>query len=295
MLKRERLEITLGLVFVGSLFALVLGLFWAKRYQAMSSQQIVQVHFPSAGGLNSNDAVLIAGIRMGKVGDISLTDDSVLVELLLSRDVVLREGYAFRIEALTLTGEMGVRVHRGTGPPLIKPLPILTGIRPYTLTSIIEPGIDLAKSARAVAETLLVVVPQLSHRADSTLVRADSLIRELRRALAHAQLGRTMRDVRKVTASASSALDSVKTGFGTTLRNADASLASLKATSDTVRLVLASLDTSQGTVARLLRDSTMHTGVRSAVMHLDSAAVGLDSLVRDIRKNPKRYIHVSIF
>ena len=44
----------------------------------------------------------------------------------------------------------------------------------------------------------------------------------------------------------------------------------------------------RGTVGRLLKDEAVYE-------HLDRTLTSVDSLIEDIRRNPKRYFHISVF
>lgn len=127
-------------------------------------------------------------------------------------------------------------------------------------------------------------------RLDSTMAQLGGQVEggrmDLRTSLT--ELRNAINDIRSTTGRLSVRLD-------TTLGNADNALNSVAATSDTFRFLLTKLDTSQSTAGRLLRDKTMHEDIQRAVVHLDSAAVQIDSLMRDVRENPKRYIHFSLF
>ena len=297
MLSRERYEVAVGAVFLLVVIGLLGGLFWAKRYQPESSLMPVQASFPSVGGLREGDAVLVAGLRMGEVEEITLRDRDVLVSMALTRRVHLNDDYRVEIAALNLTGEMGVTIQPGSGRPLPDPTPVLQGTPPFSINSIVGPGIELMRSAQSISETLLVILPTLSARTSATLDRVDSLLALLGTDVrgATGDLSTTLREMRSTMQLANETMGTMNTRLVPTLDRTDSTFASLMATSDTLRLILGSVDTVNSTAAKLLRDSTLHEDARRAVIHLDSAAVNLDSLIRDINRNPKRYISISIF
>jgi phospholipid/cholesterol/gamma-HCH transport system substrate-binding protein len=71
------------------------------------------------------------------------------------------------------------------------------------------------------------------------------------------------------------------------LREADlkATVARVNTTVDTIQSVLTSKN---GTLGLLLNDKRLYT-------HIDSTVVSVDSLVTDLKANPKRYVHFSLF
>ncbi len=64
--------------------------------------------------------------------------------------------------------------------------------------------------------------------------------------------------------------------------------ADLKTTSGKLDAILAKVDSGPGSVAKLVNDPGAYNDVRLLLQRMDS-------LVADIKKNPKRYINVRIF
>ena len=110
----------LGLLFIVALG--ILGFFTIAKsdFTLFGDVQQLVVQFPEADGLREGDAVLVAGVRWGKVTAISYDPDQKdltrRIEVLLSLDepVQIREGYEFLIEDATLLG--GKRLTIDPGP-----------------------------------------------------------------------------------------------------------------------------------------------------------------------------------
>ena len=62
----------------------------------------------------------------------------------------------------------------------------------------------------------------------------------------------------------------------------------LSAISDDLRQISANLRAGKGSTGRLLTDDTL-------VQRLESATASLDSLLKDMRENPGRYVKFSLF
>jgi phospholipid/cholesterol/gamma-HCH transport system substrate-binding protein len=103
------------------------------------------------------------------------------------------------------------------------------------------------------------------------------------------QLSATMTSLRRATG----AIDPVKVDSTVNnLRTSSANLAEissqLKETSGKLDLLLAKVDSGPGSVAKLINDPGAYNDVRGVLQRMDS-------LLADIKKNPKRYINVKIF
>ena len=65
-------------------------------------------------------------------------------------------------------------------------------------------------------------------------------------------------------------------------------MANLDSTNAQVRSLLLQAEKGNGTVGKLLSDSLLYSDLRHSVQQLDS-------LVADLKKNPKKYINLRIF
>ena len=83
-------------------------------------------------------------------------------------------------------------------------------------------------------------------------------------------------------------LDSTIKNFRTASANMAEMSADLKQTSGKLDLILAKVDSGPGSAAKLLNDPGAYNDVRALLQRMDS-------LIADIKKNPKRYINVRIF
>jgi phospholipid/cholesterol/gamma-HCH transport system substrate-binding protein len=93
---------------------------------------------------------------------------------------------------------------------------------------------------------------------------------------------------RATTAIDPAKVDSTVSNLRTASANMAEMSAQLKATSGKLDVIIAKVDSGNGTAAKLLNDPGVYNDVRTLLARMDS-------LVADIKKNPKRYINVKIF
>jgi phospholipid/cholesterol/gamma-HCH transport system substrate-binding protein len=103
------------------------------------------------------------------------------------------------------------------------------------------------------------------------------------------QLSATMTSLRRTMAALDPAkVDSTMTNVRTASANMAAMSADLKETSAKLDLILAKVDSGPGSAAMLLNDPGIYNDARGVLARIDS-------LVADVKRNPKRYINVSVF
>ena len=125
----------------------------------------------------------------------------------------------------------------------------------------------------------------------TTLRETQALIAKLGRLAdqQNAELTRTQQSLRRV----ADAVDSAKVNAAlkglTNAGNSTAELATeLKATSQRLDAVLAKVESGNGSAARLLNDDGLYRDTRALLQRLDS-------LTADFKRNPKKYVKLSIF
>jgi phospholipid/cholesterol/gamma-HCH transport system substrate-binding protein len=103
------------------------------------------------------------------------------------------------------------------------------------------------------------------------------------------QLTATMTSLRRATGAIDPAkVDSTIKNLRTASANMAEMSTQLKETSGKLDVIIAKVDSGNGSAAKLLNDPGAYNDVRMLLQRMDS-------LVADIKKNPKRYINVKIF
>jgi phospholipid/cholesterol/gamma-HCH transport system substrate-binding protein len=103
------------------------------------------------------------------------------------------------------------------------------------------------------------------------------------------QLSATMTSLRRATAAIDSAkVDSTVKNFRAASANLAEISGQLKETSGKLDAIVAKVDSGPGSIAKLVNDPGAYNDVRALLQRMDS-------LLADIKKNPKRYINVKIF
>ncbi|HSQ31429.1 MAG TPA: hypothetical protein VLN49_16350, partial [Gemmatimonadaceae bacterium] len=125
-------------------------------------------------------------------------------------------------------------------------------------------------SAAALSAQLQNVVLQQNRNLTQTMAAFRDAATHMSNAVDSAQLSATMANLRQ------------------TSENSARLVANIDSTNAQIAALLTQARTGNGTVGKLLSDSLLYTDVRKSVQQLDS-------LIADIKKNPKKYINLRIF
>ncbi len=107
---RERNPVIIGAISIAVLVALLLASFKASALPIIGGGDVYKAAFSEAGGLKVNDEVRIAGVRVGKVEDIELAGDHVLVTFRVDGDAEFGQESRAAIKVKTLLGSMFLAV-----------------------------------------------------------------------------------------------------------------------------------------------------------------------------------------
>jgi phospholipid/cholesterol/gamma-HCH transport system substrate-binding protein len=154
---------------VGLQFDKVWSLFAARSYHAL---------FAEAGGLGQGDDVMISGINVGRVSDVSLSHGKALVTFSIDGDIRLADQTTVRIKTGSLLGKRVLNVvSEGTGTlRMTDVIPVSRTSSPYSLTNalgdltsnVTATDTDaLNQSLETLASTLDQIAPQLGPTFDS--------------------------------------------------------------------------------------------------------------------------------
>ena len=292
---KTRDEVLVGLVVTVAVVLTILGSLWLAR-GGLSKGYPLYAKFPWGAGLKQGQPVWLVGVSVGYVDNVDLHQDGTLVTTLR-----IQKNYPVPITSTATVVPNGIFGDMAIA--LTPSKPDARAFRPGDTVPVgpSNPGIAaLTGKADSVMRSVNAVTTALERE-----MVAGGGIRDLRNTIASTnrmvsefaaiaaeqsrQLTATMTSLRRATA----AIDPVKVDSTVSnLRTASANMAEmssqLRQTSGKLDLILAKVDSGPGSVARMLNDPGAYNDVRGVLQRMDS-------LLADIKKNPKRYINISIF
>jgi len=292
---KTRDEVLVGLLVTAAIVVTVLGSLWLAR-GGLSKGYPLYAKFPWGAGLKQGQPILLVGVNVGYVDEVDLHQDGILVTTMrITKQYKVPVTSVANVIPNGIFGDMAVALTPSKPDPRSFNSGDTVPIGPST------PGIaELTSKADSISRSVNAVTTAL----ENEMVAAGG-IRDLRNAIGATnrlvtefagiaaeqsrQLSATMTSLRRATA----ALDPAKVDSTVTnLRTASANLAEmsgqLKETTGKLDAIIAKVDSGNGSAAKLLNDPGAYNDVRMLLQRMDS-------LIADIKKNPKRYINVRVF
>jgi phospholipid/cholesterol/gamma-HCH transport system substrate-binding protein len=305
-------EVKVGLLALVAGVILYFGFNFLKGSELFSSENEYYAVYDDVGGLTVSNAVMLNGLSVGRVKDIRILQErnnALLVTLSVSKQLRLPKTTVASLADGGLLGGKTINLLVESGGAPLRDKDTLHATSAKGLQALIqERALPVLKSADSLMITMrhvvgrfdstAYVVNRMLRTADMTLgtvngtaKTVDAAVQENRTNLAEvlananrlsASLVETEKELKPLLGKANSVMDSLRViSLSQALTRANATLASLQGT-------LADVQAGKGTAGKLLKDEAFYRNVNSTM-------TSLDRLLADLRQNPKRYVHFSLF
>jgi phospholipid/cholesterol/gamma-HCH transport system substrate-binding protein len=292
-------ELRVGIVVVIAVAVLFFGALWLKEIKFNVERYSYNVLFPNVGALEVGDPIAVLGVEKGKVERIVLQGGDVLVTFNLTKDVILKKDARFTVMNIGLMGERFVAVEPGHSP---EPLDLSRPVKGFYDTGIPEvmgmTGLMLEEIRKLVAHLEGIFGTQWSQES------IKETIRDLRKLSAELvglldrnkdKLENTADDLSYTSSELKGMLERNKDKLQTTMDNFTTTSAKLDTFTTTLGSLSLSLknltqkiESGEGTLGKLVNDSTLYG-------ELKKTSRNVDELITDIKKNPGKYLKLSLF
>lgn len=296
-------EVKIALVAIAGIVVLFFGLHFLKGMPVFSTDKVYYASFRNINGLSSSNPIYADGYQVGNVKSIIYDynrSGRVLVEFQVDNDLRVPKGSSAEIVS-DLMGNIKMNLLLANNPrERVEPGDTIRG--------------NLDGGLMGSVESLVPAISAMLPKVDSILSSVNMLLADpaLRVSLHNIQtvtsnLTATAAGLNRLVAQANgqvpgilSKADYAMGKAGSTLNNADRltanlaqldvaqTLAKVDRTLDNVESVTHQLNSPNGTLGLLMRDPGLYNNMNSTV----SSA---DSLLTDLKKHPKRYVHFSLF
>lgn len=295
-------EIKTAILVISSILLFIWGYSFLKGRDLFNSYKTFYAVYNEVEGLAPSAPVTINGLAVGKVNSITLHNDGqLLVEIQVKTDFPISKSTVATIyEPGLLAGKSIALI-----PNFKDPVEATDG---QHLSTNVKPGMLSNIGDR---------LSPLQTKVEKTVVTADSLLMALNNVFDRstqdnlrksiAELSVTMKEFSEAAKGVNGLIASNRTkldGTFTNLNNATANFSKLSDSLNNANIgaamkkldkaltnvdkVVNDVQSGKGTLGKLLKDDGMYN-------NLEDASLEMKQLVKDLKENPKRYVHFSVF
>lgn len=298
-------ELKIGVFVVVVLTATFFIINFLRGEDIFNREILLRARYADVEGLVPSAPVYIKGYKAGSVAAIEYIPEADLFEVECSvlRQFVIPEDSKLVIYGVDIMGGKGVRVDAGVSGTMAEDGALLEGgYEPDLLSALGDGIVPLFAKAGTVLDSLSVAVSNVNgmlgegnrESLSRTLVHLESTLANAERI--SASVGGKSDELDAFIAnlvSVSSKLEGVADKADTVMANVGGitrqlSESDLEGLVVSLRGLLEKLQDPDGTIGKLMSED-------SAYRNIDSLLADVDSLIKEIEKNPKKYIRISIF
>lgn len=260
------------------------------------------IDYPSVEGLRNGDTVQVAGVKLGKVDNITLEPTGVKVKISLEHRAVVRRDSVATLDFQALSGTRFISISLGSpNAPAVKEGDTIEGKLPPSLSEMIGElkGVshsveDLADSLNRNQDRLLNnvndmieenrgAIQQALNNLDSITAKLDrgdgTLAKLLNDASLYEHANAVLTDLRKVSsrlARGEGDLGRLVNSDGQLYDDVRETVARLNVTATNLEEVSAQVRNGEGTLGRIVHDDSLYQDAQSALRGVDRAASGIE-------------------
>lgn len=311
-------EFKIGIVVIFSIAAFVWGLNFLKGSNLFSHKYFLYAVYPKIDNLIPANPVLINGYKIGQVNKISLFQqggrNKVLVKFILTEDLQIPKGSIARAISSDLLGSKAVEIIYSNETEFVKngdtliagteegfkesldkriapiqakaenliiSMDSVMNVVSLILNSKTRENIDKSfESVRKAISTLEKTAYKLDDLIGSEKTKISNVMSNLNQITSN--LNKNGERIDHIISNINNMTDSLaKAQLKDAINNADKSMKELNS-------LLAKINEGQGTIGKLAKNDSLYN-------NLNKSSEDLDKLLKDLRLNPERYIHFSVF
>jgi phospholipid/cholesterol/gamma-HCH transport system substrate-binding protein len=284
----DRIELKVGAAIVIALVGLVVGLLWIKDYEIGEEKYKFEVLFDNVGGLDPGDPVAISGVDRGDVESVRLANGGVVVTLALNAGASVPDDSEVRIESIGLMGEKFISIYPGRSGRAIQPGERIQGSfsmgLPEAVASLGEVLQNISDIADEIQQSIL--DEELTTSIRMTVTEAEETFKELK--VTARNLSSSTGEIREVFDGRGRRMGGALDDFETAAATLDTVARDLSKVSASLKNLMGKIEQGEGSLGKLVNEPELYD-------QLKQTAEEVDKLVTDIRRNPKRYLHIDIF
>ncbi|MDE5417044.1 MlaD family protein [Labilibaculum sp. DW002] len=307
----------IGLVVIGAIVILIWGVSFLKGFNVFSSEQFFYASYDRVDGLKKSSYVTLKGFKVGQIKSIRFSNasaDQLLVQFSISEDFKLPVNSIAHIESSDIMGTKQIKLIPGNSKSILQSGDTIKGsIEGDLKEQVSMQMLPLKKKAEKLmsgVDSVLTVIQYIfNENTRDNLTRSFGSIEQTFKKLENASgtLDTIITGQKSHFENIFSNVDSITTNLKDNNKNISSILTNFSSISDSLSAadiaqtinnakltlkqtneILDKINSGKGSMGMLINNDTLY-------MNLEAASNGLTNLLIDVKNNPKKYMHFSLF
>ena len=283
----KQTELKVGIFVLFSFLILFFSYSWLNDWFLGSSNETIQVLFENVNNLEKGNTVYFRGVRIGKVNALNITNDGIVVDLLISKGLFIDKNALFIIKDKDMMGTKMLEIYPGDSRDMINSNELQSGIS--------LPGLsDLISNLGELIDSFENIISQIDFT-DDFIERIDRIITVTENSLSglehliininNSDLFTMFTELKNTSGNIDLLVNETSKNLTITFSRLDSLLVN---TTDFISVLQENIDREDSNLHRLMNDLQLYE-------NLVNSSKELEILINDIKENPRRYFKFSIF
>jgi phospholipid/cholesterol/gamma-HCH transport system substrate-binding protein len=293
---KVKTEFKVGIFSLVGFLILIISYAWFTEYITNKNYTEIKVRFANAGNIEKGNDVTILGVKRGRVNDIQIDEDSIVLTLRVLMNKHFKENTTFVINEVDLMGDVQVEITPGRSDKLLDLTNIHQGRIKHGMAALFSEMNDVVQDLK----TLLTDLTGSEGMLNSTKSIIDtslSLVTDLKRSFRSNSdnidllISKSADMITQLSEIIDSNEENLNRGFESIVdvsNDLKLTLEEFRKTSESVRSLTDKVSNEESTVNRLITEDDLYFTLQRSITRMDS-------LLQDIEENPKKYFKFSIF
>ena len=292
---KKNTEFKVGLFTIMAIFIFIASYMWFTEALQSKNMTIVKVKFHNAGNIEVGSSVTVSGVKKGRVKKIEVAQDGVVIDMQVKIDFSLKQGTQFSVIESNLMGDVQVEIIPSTiGEELDLSL-IQNGEKRYGLMKLVSELSSVVVDFQMIIDKIAGdgnFVMQLGSVIDTTQMVIGKINKSLDKNTE--EFEKLIQNANQLTAKLNKLVTTNEESISNSLERSSEVIASvnstlddIKDTSTSIRKITDKMQNEKNTINKLMNDEALYE-------NLMRSSARLDSLLKDIKDNPKRYFNIKI-
>jgi phospholipid/cholesterol/gamma-HCH transport system substrate-binding protein len=303
-MKKISNEVKIGITAIITILVFIWVYNFLKGKDLFSKTARYYVVYDKVGGLAESSPIEVNGYKVGVVQSVRFVDTEsgrLLVTLSVDKGFSIPVNTVAEITAASLIAGMKIQLVYGNGPGTYSDGDTIPGRLAETIITKVESEIGpLKEKISDLISTIDTVIGSVNDIMDpqfrKNLRSGVSSLSNTARSIDEGELKATLENINKFTQMLAENSDKLSSAFNSleqvadTLSAADIykSVNNLKSSLEKASVLMGNLNNGQGTAGKLITNDSLYN-------NLSNSLESLNLLLLDMKANPKRYVHFSLF
>ncbi len=285
---KKDIPFKVALMFIMVLILFIWGYHYFTRYDKNAKN--VTILFPKINNISIGSRVVLRGVQVGVVKNISLSSNGVSVTCKISLPFKLRKNTIFKISTANMMGENQIEIIPSENGDMVSYDDYV--FKGKNGLSVSEMMIKLNKISDNIGEAFS---NSLIKKINNTIENINKSAKSISEIINKKQMENLTEDIQNITRSIDSLINQNSPKIKEIINKSDLTVENMIEIQDSLKILLSKINSIASDARN--NDNNLNNFIKNKDLY-DSflrSSAKFDSLIDDIRKNPERYINVKVF